>query len=1061
MHFLISEDDSEVTGQVGVSAPKAEFRSNCRAVQMSSRNNMNWLLIVVGFGWLLPSNLAIGDVALQFNRDIRPLLSDRCFQCHGPDEKQRESGLRLDERGAALLPAESGALAIVPGDSDASELVRRILADDPDEVMPPPEIGKPLSAAEKELLRKWVAEGAIYQQHWSFTPPKRSAIPEVQARSWPRNPIDYFVLDRLERKGLGPSPAADWTTLFRRVSLDLTGLPPTPDDVATFVAEMTAAKTKIDEDRVYAKWIGRLFESRHYGERMAVDWLDAARFADSNGYQVDRDREMYAWRDWVINAFNSNMPFDQFTVEQLAGDLLPKPTLQQRIATGFHRNHMMNEEGGIIPAEFLAEYCCDRVETTATVWLGQTFNCCRCHDHKFDPFTQTDYYGLYAFFHNITEQGVGNYGANIRRNAPPMLKLPAPELEAKLQTLNEQLRDANEKLANTEAGLVAEQLEWERRLRASKIQWSPAKLVSASIGESDTALDDGQRATLSVPTLESGEHLLEVVATLPKTGVTSLRIECIAPQDDSAFTSSFKLLRLRVFPESTESANGEPLAIRAAAWKQSLSAAELSKALDDINKTKTAVTVNANAPTVLVVALDRLPAAESTTFRLELSLELDKATSPWELRVFGTEAEAELLIPDEIHRLVHADTDARTDKDAQRIASFFQEFHSERRRLKGRVDTLTKEIDAVDLQIPTTLVMEEMSSPRKTFILVRGAYDNPGAAVTPAPPAVLPPMAASLPRNRLGLAQWLVDPANPLPARVTVNRFWQSLFGTGLVRTAEDFGAQGEPSSHPELLDWLAVEFVESGWDVKAILRLIVTSSTYRQSSRQTLVLRQRDPMNRLLTRGPRFRLQAEFVRDQALAASGLLVATIGGPSVRPYHPPGLYEQVVAGSGASTYVLGEGDELYRRSLYTYWKRSVPNPAMLLFDAPFRERCTTRRSRTNTPLQALNLMNDPTYVEAARFLAHRMIREGGEAAASRIARGYQLLLGRSPNAAEAKVLLAAYARTHADFSDDVASAKELLNVGETPAEEGLDIAELAAMTTVASTLLNLDETVTKE
>jgi hypothetical protein len=709
-------------------------------------------------------------------------------------------------------------------------------------MMPPHDSGKSLTLDEKETLKHWITEGAAYEPHWAFVSPQRFRPPAAKHSSWPRNAIDAFVLARLEIEGLPPSDEASWTTLLRRVSLDLTGLPPSPQMIAEFEHDRAAAgaNAKRAAEQAYERWVDRLLASPHFGERMAVDWLDAARFADSNGYQVDRDREMYAWRDWVIAAFNANQPFDQFTIDQLAGDLLPHATLAQRIATGFQRNHMLNEEGGIIAEEFLAEYCSDRVETTSTVWLGQTLLCARCHDHKFDPFTQRDYYGLLAFFHNISEGGIGNYGANIRRNAPPFLKLPAPELEAKLMRLDRELTEAKQQLA-------------------------------------------------------------------------------------------------------------------------------------------------------------RVPDAS----------------------------------------------------------------HADHRRLTKRINELTTEIAATDLAIPTTLVMQELPSPRPTHILVRGAYNNPGAAVTAGTPAILPPMRSDLAKNRLGLARWLVDPANPLTARVTVNRLWQSVFGAGLVRTPEDFGTQGESPTHPELLDWLATEFVRTGWDVKAMLRLLVTSATYRQSAGQSPGSHERDPENRLFVRGPRFRLQAEFLRDQALVAGGLLVSRIGGPSVRPYHPPGLYEQVVAGSSADHYVLGKGADLYRRSLYTYWKRSVPNPSMLAFDASFRESCTVRRPRTNTASQALNLMNDPTYVEAARCLAERMVREAGPTTTERIDLGFRIVLVRPPCSSELAILVNAHDRALREFLADAAGSAGLLKVGESVADSAIEPAQLAALTTVASILLNLDEAVTKE
>ena len=854
-----------------------------------------------------------GDVL--FNRDIRPILSNHCFQCHGPDLRAQKGGLRLDVRDQATGMMDSGIAAIVPGHPNESALMERVRSHDADLVMPPVETGKPLSAAQIQLLNDWIASGAEYEQHWAYQPIQRPEVPQSVHAAWGRNEIDAFILLRLEREQLPPSPEADAATLIRRLSLDLTGLPPSVVDVDAFVQELAqagvvssdepgsdqlAATVGSADDRaneVYLRWVNHLLKSPHYGERMAVDWLDAARFADTNGYQVDRDREMYAWRDWVINAFNSNMPFDQFTLEQIAGDLLPDPSLSQRIATGFHRNHMLNEEGGVIPEEFLAEYCADRVETTATVWLGHTLNCARCHDHKFDPFTQRDYYGLYAFFHNISEGGIGNYGANIRRSAPPVIQLPAPEIEQQIADLRRENDDVAKKLQTLEARLLTEQPEWEKSLQ------------------------------------------------------------------------------------------------------------------------------------------QKLTAAEST--------------SP------------DGKVPAEIFAVLQADASARSVEQKTQLTNYQKSTNSEHSTLSERAKAIPGLIDALDLQIPTTLVMQELPAPRVTKVLQRGVYSQHGDIVTADTPAALPKLQTGIPRNRLGLARWLTDPANPLPARVTVNRLWQSIFGIGLVRTSEDFGTQGEAPSHPELLDWLAAEFISSGWNVQHILRLIVTSSTYRQSSQRTEALHQRDPENRLLARGPRFRLQSEFIRDQALFVSGLLVSKIGGPSVKPYHPAGLYEQVTAGSGTNVYVEGTGDDLYRRSMYTYWKRSVPNPAMLAFDSPFRETCSVRRTRTNTPLQALNLMNDPTYVEAARLLAIRMLREGGSAPESQVTLGFRLVLSRAPRPAELQILTTAYDRAVQDFRNDAAAVEEVLKVGATPTTFYGDRSALAAMMTVASTILNLDETVMKE
>ncbi|MFN5051584.1 MAG: DUF1553 domain-containing protein [Planctomyces sp.] len=848
-------------------------------------------LMCVAF-WLFFSVRSVADEAISFNRDIRPILADHCFSCHGPDAGSRRGGLRLDQRDSAVGPAESGRAAIVPGDVSGSQLLVRIHATDAELVMPPPQTGKSLSVVQRQMLERWIAAGAEYQSHWSLVPPQASVVPQTGDDKWSRTEIDRFIFSRLRAEGLQPSAPAGAHRLLRRLSLDLTGLPPTLAEADAFADELRQAALlgAAAEDQVVRRWIDQLFRSPHYGERMAVDWLDAARYADTNGYQVDRDRELWAWRDWVIAAFNSNQRFDQFTTEQLAGDLLPDATVAQRVATGFHRNHMLNEEGGVIPEEFLAEYCADRAETTASIWLGQTLMCARCHDHKYDAFTQKDYYSLYAFFHSVNEKGIGNYGAPIRRNAPPFLPLPTVEQQAKQVELQGRQRALAEQLAAADQRLRAEQSAWEQeQLQAEKLAALPAEIREI----------------------------------------------------------------------------------------------------------------------VLKAAADR-SAAE--TGRLEQH---------------------------------------RQASDAERV------------QVVAEQAAVVKSLAELEQQTVTTLVMEELAVPRETRILMRGEYSKPGEVVTAETPASLPPMSSEWPKNRLGLAKWLVDPGHPLTARVIVNRLWQQLFGVGLVRTSEDFGVQGEAPSHPELLDWLAVEFVRSGWDVQHMLRLMASSAVYRQSSVVTEQLRQRDPDNRLLARGPRFRLQAEFLRDQALCVSGLLVRKVGGPSVKPYHPPGLYEQVTAGSGTNVYVEGQGEDLYRRSLYTYWKRSVPHPAMLLFDAPFREACTLRRSRTNTPLQALNLLNDPTWVEAARFLAGRMLAEGGGDVGSQLRHGFRLALIREPEERELGVLRAGYERVLVEFRESSGEALGLLQFGAARSAENLPQAELAAMTVTAGVVLNLHEAVTRE
>ncbi len=786
-----------------------------------------------------------GIPAVDFSRQILPLLADRCFNCHGPDAAKSGAGLRLDVREGALARRPNGRAAIVPGKPETSEFVRRILAEN-GSVMPPRHSNKTLSHSEKELLKQWIAEGAEYRRHWAFVAPKRPALPRVKWKGWVRNPIDAFVLARLEREGLQPAPTADRTTLIRRLSLDLTGVPPTPAEVDAFLADRSPD--------AYEKVVDRLLASPRYGERMAWDWLDAARYADTNGYQGDRTRTMWFWRDWVIDAFNRNMPFDQFTVEQLAGDLLPNATVAQKIATGFNRNHMLNGEGGRIPEESRVDYVVDRVDTTSTVWMGLTVGCARCHDHKYDPITQKEYYGLFAYFNNLPETG------SVDRNgqANPVLLLPTPAHRARLEEL-----------------------------------------------------------TRKVQTLE----------------------------------------------------------------------AELKAAAD--------------------------PA----------------------------KAEAQ-----------------------------------------SRLDAARKALRDTENSIPAAMVMAERPEPRETFVLLKGAYDKPGEKVAAGIPSVLPPLPAgnAVPNNRLALARWLVSPEHPLTARVTVNRFWQSIFGTGLVKTSEDFGIQGELPSPPVLVDYWASTFgagvrgqgSESGdtnpqpltpdpaaglaWNLKALLKLIVTSNTYKQSSRVTPELLARDPENRLLARGARYRLTSAAIRDQALAASGLLVEKVGGPPVKPYQPPGVWAD--ATFGKITYQQDKGEALYRRSLYTFWRRIV-GPTNL-FDTAARQQCTVRTARTNTPLHALTLLNDITYVEAARTLAQRVMT-GEVAPQRRIESAFRLAASRLPRPTESMILLQRLERLREQYAADPAAAKKLLSIGDSPRDEKLDAVEHAAYTGLCSLILNLDEVITRE
>lgn len=794
---------------------------------------------------------------VDFRHDIQPLLADRCLNCHGPDAAKVGAGLRLDLPEGALAARPSGKKAVVPGRPQESELIARIVATNA-LMMPPARSHKTLSLAEKELFKRWIAQGAEYRKHWAFERPALAAVPASTIKAQREkaglsiNPVDAFIWARLDKEGLKPAPAADRPTLIRRVTFDLTGLPPTPAEVDAFVSDRSPD--------AYAKVVDRLLASPRYGERMVWDWLDAARYADTNGYQGDGVRTMWPWRDWAVRAFNSDMPFDQFTVEQIAGDLLPNSTREQRLATGFHRNHMLNGEGGRIAEESRIDYVVDRVDTTATVWMGLTLGCARCHDHKYDPFTQREYYSLFAYYNNLPETGAVDRGGN----ANPVMLLPTPEQEKRRVELDDAIKAAQDKLN-------------------------------------------------ALP------------ADSPEKGAAQ-------------------------------------------------------KAVDDARKNR----------------------------------------------------------------------------------------------------------NALESSIINVMVMEERPQPRETHILIRGAYDKPGDKVTYGTPATLNPLPAESPKNRLALARWLVDPANPLTARVTVNRLWAMVFGTGLVKTAEDFGVQGERPTHPELLDFLAVTFGSPksqvpnprgdgaqdgsggpktasatvnqglGWSQKALLRLLVTSETYKQSAKASPDLVARDPENRLHARGPRFRLSSAMLRDQALAVSGLLVEKLGGPPVKGYQPEGIWED--ATFGQIKYVQEHGEALYRRSLYSFWRRIV-GPTNL-FDAGARQQCTVRLARTNTPLHALTLLNDVTYVEAARAFAQRVLTSGGAGDAERIQFAFRLATARRPTAGEAQLLLSRLQRLRAQYAGDEAAAKKLLSVGESKRDDRLPLGEHAAWAGLCSLILNLDEVVSK-
>jgi hypothetical protein len=1066
---------------------------------------------------------------IDFSRHIRPILADKCFACHGPDAVNNQSPLRFDSEAHALADLRNGRRAIVRGHPEQSEVVRRVTAEEPAIRMPPVHAGRDLSQAEIQRLTDWIAQGAPWEQHWAFNRPVRPAAPRVRGERWVRNPIDSFVLARLEREGLSPAPEAARATLIRRVSLDLTGLPPTPEEIDDFLRD-TAPDA-------YEKVVDRLLASPRYGERMAFHWLDAARYADTNGYQIDGDREMWRWRDWVIDAFNRNMPFDQFAVEQIAGDLLPNATLEQRIATGFNRNHRGNAEDGLVPAEYAVEYVVDRVDTVSTVFLGLTMGCARCHNHKFDPFTQAEYYQLFAYFNSIPEDGRwSNFG-----NAPPWIAAPTREQQQQLERLESEISASEKRLGELLERSEPHERRWEQSLaRSATRHWFPAGglIVHQPFDpQSDLAVHEGGRAAKDPEEPANSENgAAENAAdkdaatgfngTTPRYTASPLG-QAVAfdgsVEFDAGNVASFDYRdRLHDFqdrfaisawfyPKSdnsgaivsrmngnvSEQENGLPKGRGYGVFFQNgkIHFNLVSVWADDSFRVETENTIPAGQWHHFVAMFDSLEPLDKVQIfvngekqKLKINngrlfrqfsirdarLLIGGGGGPqWrfqgaidEVRIYDT-----LLIPEQIEVLASADSlsriaglSPRSRSAAQRLKlrnAFLDEAApAEAQREWKKWRALQKEKFQFETGLPTVMVMHELAQPRPTHILKRGSYDAPAEKVERGVPAVLPPLPKGAPNNRLGFARWLVSDSNPLTARVAANRLWQMLFGAGLVETAEDFGVQGELPSHPQLLDWLATEIEQNGWDVKALLKTIVMSATYRQSSKATPELLQRDPGNELLARGPRLRLSADMIRDQALFISGLLVEKQGGPSVKPYQPAGLFDDMVF-TNMTTYSQAKGEDLWRRSLYTFWKRTVMPPAMQVFDASSREYCKVRETRTNTPLQALNLMNDVTYVEAARMLAERMLSEGGPEPEDRVTRGFRIAAGRPPDAAETQVLLSSLDAQLQHFRDHPDAAAGLLAVGEKRSGPAFEPRELAAYAVVGSLILNLDEVITKQ
>lgn len=992
--------------------------------------------------------VATSAQTVDYNKDVRPILSDRCFACHGPDEQNRKSKLRLD-READARPWLGG------GKPEASAVWKRIVSTHPVQRMPPKWAGKePLTDPEKNVIRRWLDQGAPYEPHWSFVPPKKRPLPAVKNEAWAKNPIDRWILARLEREGLQPSPEAPPHVLARRLAFDLTGLPPE------------------GPLRDYEAAVESALASPRHAERMAIRWLEAARYSDTNGYQTDGPRDMWRWRDWVIDAFRANIPFDRFTVEQIAGDLLPNATMQQRLATGFHRNHRTSAEGGIVDEEFRVEYVADRAETTSAVWLGLTMGCARCHDHKYDPITQRDFYSMFAFFNNVPEKGfVWNFG-----NEPPVMKAPLPEQERRLSELDAKFDAAQRAVDSLEPKSRVAQAKWERALASDRrpIHWTvdagqsvhdplnsgaPGPTGSAEEFDGQSFLEsDGKPAKFDYrdpftfaawvkPRAEDGAIVSVAEDYFEGSGHALLLVK-----GKLRLHAIFRWTDLGMRVESAQ-----PL--RPGEWQHVLVTYDGGMRASGVR-----MYVN-GAPAEMTILFDSMlwPIDIKQPLRIGAGLGLRFQGGIDDVRVWRraltSEEAATVPLLASLNELARKPEDQRSaaERDKLRMAFLALAPPSSIREAMAKRDQARKARDEYYEQIPTAMVMAEREGPRRqAFVLRRGAYDQPGDPVEPAVPRFLPQLPPDGTPPRLALARWLVSRDNPLTARVVVNRLWQMLFGVGLVKTSEDFGSQGDPPSHPELLDWLAVEFMDSGWDVRHMLRLMVSSAAYRQASSVTPELLQRDPENRLLARGPRFRLPAEMVRDQALAVSGLLLEKVGGPSVKPYQPPGLWQELHGGSG---YRQDGPEGLYRRSLYTYWKRTVAPPMMVNFDSPTREVCVIRPSRTNTPLQALNLMNDVTFLEAARKLAERMMEARDTGA--RLRRGYQLALGRDASREELEPLTRLLERTRTHFAKDPAGAEAYLRQGEAPRNSKLAAPELAAWTSVASLLLNLDETVTRE
>lgn len=1023
---------------------------------------------------------AIADEApIDFGKQIRPLLSENCFHCHGPDEKTREAGLRLDTHEGLLADVESGGKAVAPGDAAKSILFERITAADATTRMPPEESKKTLKPEEIALIKKWIEQGAKWNQHWSFVAPVRPPLPEVADKAWSRNDIDRFILARLEKEKLAPSKQADKVTLIRRITYDLTGLPPTPAEVDAFL--------KDESDEAYERVVDRLLQSPRYGEHMARYWLDAARYGDTHGMHLDNYREMWPYRDWVIKAHNDNMPFDRFTIEQLAGDLLPNATVDQIVATGFNRCNVTTGEGGAIDAEYLVHYTNDRVSTMSTVFMGLTMGCAVCHDHKFDPISAKDFYQVTAFFNSLD----GPVMDGNARNTAPSIKVATEAQRAEMAKVDGQIGDLAKAVAAASPKVDEAVAAWEATLRpdaATEVKWTTL-VPQAFTSQGGATLNKLEDESVLASGKNPDREVYEITATLPAGPLTAIRFEGLvdaslsgggagrSPNSNVVLTEFEAEVALAADPTKFERIKF----VRGwADFEQQDGNFKIANALDGNAGTGWAIAGHEKRENRTAIFRAEKPfgqitaSGEGGSATIKVRLRHESVFSQHQfgrVRLSVTAAESIPQVslpnlPEEIAKIIAIAPDKRRSKQREQLREYYLTTVAKDAELSKQFNELAalrKRRADMDNSLPASLVWKEMAKPRPAHVLHRGEYDKPREQVQRQTPSALPPMKVKdgVTPTRIHLAQWLVSPEHPLTARVIVNRYWQRYFGVGLVETAEDFGTQGEQPSHPELLDWLAVEFRESGWDVKKMQKLIAMSATYRQASTMTAESFHRDPKNRLLARGPRFRMDAEMVRDTALFSSNLLGSNIGGSSVKTYQPPGIWEAVgYTDSDTKNFSRDTGAALYRRSMYTFWKRTAPPPVMTTLDAPSRETCTVRRSRTNTPLAALALMNDEQFVEASRHLAERVILESEATDAARAKLLFRLTTAREPNEAELAVLLETFAKHLATYTADEEAAKKLIAVGESKPREGLDAKQVAAWTMVANLVLNLDEVLTK-